>query len=142
MSAPTPITAPAGFAPAYAVGFSDPTGNLVLVNQDARLPVASAAPAPEPLVGQASDGGQVGPFSAVAGRVVSVTLGGEWQGTVRLLRSTNGGATLSPLRVAGEPWGQYNAAGCEQAWLECEEGVSFYLDIDLISGTVAYRVSQ
>jgi hypothetical protein len=65
-----------------------------------------------------------------------------WDGTVRLLRSTDGGATKVPLRVGGASWAEYTQPGCEQAWTETEEGTSFYLDIALNSGTIDYRVSQ
>lgn len=142
MSDPTPIAAPAGYAPSYAVGFADPARNLVLVSEDARLPIAAAAPAPAALADQASASMRAGPYLAVPGRIVTVTLEGVFEGTVTLLRSTDGGATLSPLRVAGEPWAQFTRSGCEQAWLETEDGASFYLDIQLASGVVSYRVSQ
>lgn len=141
MSDPTPIAAPAGYAPSYALGFADPARNLVMVSEETRLPIAAAAPAPAALAGQASASMQAGPYLAVPGRIVSVTLDGAWEGTVTLLRSTDAGATLSPLHVAGEPWAQFTRPGCEQAWLETE-GASFYLDIQLASGSVAYRVSQ
>jgi len=139
---PTPITVPAGYAPAFAVGFSDPSEQLTIVGEGARLPVSVAAPAPAPVAGQSSVPELVGPFNATAGRVVSVTLGGAWEGTVRLLRSTDGGTTKVPLRVGGIDWGEYTSPGCEQAWVESEDGASFYLDIALVSGSVAYRVSQ
>lgn len=138
----TAISTPAGFAPAHAVGFADPNGQLALVSDAAPLPVATSAAAPLPLAGQASASGLVGPFAATPGRVVVVTLDGVWDGTVRLLRSTDGGATTAPLRVAGAAWAEYTESGCEQAWSETEEGASFYLDIALVSGAVAYRVSQ
>lgn len=142
MSDPTPISAPAGYAPTFALGFADPDVNLSLVSDGRRLPVAVAAPAPAPLVGEASASTLTGPFAATAGRVVTVSLDGEWQGTVRLLRSTDGGVSQSPLRVAGAAWAEYTSSGCEQAWSETEEGASFYLDIALTSGSVTYRVSQ
>jgi hypothetical protein len=142
MSDPTPIETPAGYAPAYAIGFADPAQNLILVSEADRLPVAFLPPPPDALVGQAAASAQVGPFEAVPGRIVSVTLRGSWEGTVSLLRSTDGGATLSPLRVAGQPWGQFTAPGCEQVWLETEDGASFFLDVQLVSGTLDYRVSQ
>ena len=142
MPDPTPISTPAGYAPAYAIGFADSAQNLVLVSKTERLPVALTPPAPEALTGEAAASVQAGPFEAVPGRIVSVTLSGTWAGTVVLLRSSDGGTTLVPLRVAGQPWGQYTQSGCEQAWLETEDGASFYLDIQLVSGTVAYRVSQ
>lgn len=138
----TAITTPAGFAPAYAVGYSDPNGQLALVSDAAPLPVATSAPAPVALAGDAAVSLVAGPFEATAGRTILVTLDGQWTGTVRLLRSTDGGATKIPLRVGGAAWGEYTESGCEQAWTETEEGVSFYLDIALTSGTLAYRVSQ
>ena len=136
------IQTPAGYASGYAVGYADPADNLILVSEAERLPVAPVAPAPAAFVGQASTALVAGPFEAVAGRVVTVTLGGTWEGTIRLLRSTDGGSTLVALRVAGEPWAEYSQPGCEQAWLETEDGASFYLDVQLVSGTADYRVSQ
>ncbi|MBO0748802.1 MAG: hypothetical protein J2O44_00010 [Porphyrobacter sp.] len=136
------ISIPAGFAPAYAVGYSDAGGQLALVSDAAPLPVAMSAPAPAPLVGQSAASELIGPFNATSGRVIVVTLDGEWAGTVRLLRSTDGGLTRAPLRVGGSAWAEYTESGCEQAWTETEEGASFYLDIALDSGAVSYRVSQ
>ena len=142
MSKPIPISFPSGYAPGYALGYADPDRNVVLVDEQDRLPVALAAPSPAPLEGQAAVSGESGPFAAVPGRVVLVELNGTWDGSVRLLRSVDGGATRSPLRVAGEPWAVFTANGCEQAWLETEAGASFYLEIALDSGSVTYRVSQ
>lgn len=142
MSEPVPIQTPAGYASAYAIGYADPAENLVLVSGASPLPVASASAAPAPLTGESAASLLAGPFEAVSGRVVTVTLGGSWQGSVRLMRSTDGGATLDPLKVAGEPWAQYSAPGCEQAWFEGEDGASFFLDIELASGSISYRVSQ
>lgn len=136
------ISVPAGFAPAYAVGFSDTGGQLALVSDAAPLPVTLAAPAPIPLTGQSAASEVVGPFVPAAGRVIVVTLDGEWEGWVRLLRSTDGGLTKVPLRAGGLPWAEYSEPGTEQAWLETEEGASFYLDIALTSGSLTYRVSQ
>ncbi len=136
------ISTPAGFAPAYAVGYSGANGLLALVSDAAPLPVATSAPAPLALSGEAAASETVGPFAATAGRVIVISLDGAWDGTVQLLRSTDGGTTKIPLRVGGTVWAQYTEPGCEQAWTETEEGVSFYLDIALNSGTVAYRLSQ
>lgn len=45
----TPITSPAGYAPAFALGYADSTtGALSLVNPSAPLPVTSTSIAPEP----------------------------------------------------------------------------------------------
>lgn len=136
------ISVPAGFAPAYALGYADAGGQLALVSDATPLPVATAAPAPAPLTGQSAASELVGPFEPTPGRAIVVTLDGEFDGTVRLLRSTDDGLTKVPLRVGGSAWAEYTAPGCEQAWSETEEGTSFYLDIALASGTVAYRVSQ
>jgi hypothetical protein len=142
MSDPTPISLPAGYAPAFALGFADSTHNLNIVSDGLRLPVAFAGAAPPPLSGETSESLVAGSFAATPGRVISVTLDGEWDGTVRLLRSTDGGTTMTPLRVGGSPWAEYTSCGCEQAWTETEEGTSFYLDVALNSGTLTYRVSQ
>ena len=138
----SPISVPAGFAPAYAVGYSDTGGHLALVSDAAPLPVATAPFAPEPLVGSISASAIVGPFDAVAGRIVSLALDGEWEGTATLLRSTDGGASKLALRVAGESWGTFSSSGLEQVWQETEDGATFFLDVSLQSGTLAYRVSQ
>jgi hypothetical protein len=143
MTSPTPsISVPAGFAPAYAVGYSGLDGSLALASHAAPLPVAIAGPAPAPLVGEATASTIAGPFMASPGRTIIVTLAGEWSGTVRLLRSIDGGATQVPLRVGGAPWGEFTEPGCEQAWSETEDGATFYLDVAVASGTVSYRVSQ
>ena len=138
----SPIAVPAGYAPAYAMGYSGGDGQLALVSGAAPLPVATSAPAPAPLAGQSAASEVVGPFEATPGRVVTVTLAGEFEGTARLLRSTDGGATRVPLRVGGAAWAEYTQPGCEQAWAETEQGASFFLDIALVSGAVSYRVSQ
>ena len=137
----TPIHTPAGYASANAIGYAGSAENLVLVSEASPLPVASLPAAPPPLVGYSATPGIVGPFEAVAGRIVSVTLGGVWEGKVSLRRSTDG-TTLTSLPVAGEAWGEYDRPGCEQAWLETEDGVSFFLDLQPVSGVIDYRVSQ
>jgi len=50
-----PITTPAGYAPAFAIGFSDQSGTLSIVQSDRPLPVSLLTDAPgAPLEGQAS----------------------------------------------------------------------------------------
>jgi hypothetical protein len=143
MTSTTPsISLPAGFAPAYAVGFAGLDGALALTSHATPLPVATAGPAAAPLAGETAASTLAGPFAGAVGRPIVVKLDGQWTGRARLLRSTDGGVTRVPLRVAGAPWGEFTESGCEQAWSETEEGVTFYLDIALSSGTVAYRVSQ
>lgn len=139
-----PISVPAGFAPAFALGYSDAQSNLTMVTATAPLPVSvsNAATAPAPLTGQTATAAVVGPFNAVAGLPVIVALSGTWTGTVQVLRSTDGGATRLPLRIGGSSWGTYHESGVEQAWIDNENGVSFYLDITPATGSVTYRVSQ
>ena len=141
MSKSPPIQTPAGYASANAIGYADSAETLILVSETSPLPVAAVPAAPEPLVGQTLVPGIFGPFEAVAGRIVTVTLRGSWQGRVFLRRSMDG-TTLTPLRVAGETWAEYDQPGCEQAWLETEEGASFFLDVQPVSGLIDYRVSQ
>ena len=143
MPTPPPISLPAGYAPAVAFGFADAEARLAMVSAAKPLPVTLTASAPPaPLAGSTTQSLMAGPYHAVRDLPILVALEGNWTGTVQLLRSDDGGATRLPLRVAGIEWGTYHEQGVEQAWIETEHGISFYLDIALVSGTVAYRVSQ
>jgi len=55
MAQDSPVKLPAGYAPAFTIGFSDAGGNIVLAAADAPLPVSLSAPAapssPAPLSG-------------------------------------------------------------------------------------------
>lgn len=138
-----PISAPAGYAPASAVGFSDEQNRLAVVSSAKPLPVSIArAPSGQPIVGSATGAALAGPFVAESGLPITVLLEGSWTGTVKVLRSRDGGVTRHALLAGGMPWGEFTQPGCEQVWVEQESGVSFYLDIQLDTGTLAYRVSQ
>lgn len=139
-----PISTPAGFAPAFAIGFADAQDKLTTVTETEPLPVmvANAASAPPALTGQSSVPALAGPFTATPGLPVTVALSGTWTGTAQLLRSINGGTTKLPLRVGGSIWGTFSEPGVEQVWVDNEAGVSFYLDLIPASGTINYRVSQ
>lgn len=141
---PHPISIPAGYAPAFAVGYSDGNGALSLARHDSPLPVEMrfAAAAPVALTGSASASETVGPFHPVPGRPVILVLSGDWSGTVQLERSVDDGATRHPLTVAGSPWARFNGNACEAVWSESEAGVSLYLDASLESGTLEYRIAQ
>ena len=141
----TPVKTPGGFAPAIAIGQSDDTGNLALIDANNPLPVRLSegqGPAPDALVGSTSASGRAGPYLPRAGRAVYLQLSGQWAGEVRLVRSIDSGATVSALTVAGSPWAQFTGNVCEAVWEENEAGAELYLDIDLTSGTLDYRVSQ
>lgn len=138
-----PIETPAGFAPAFACGYADAAGRLETVGAASPLPVAVFRGASAvPLEGIATQSGIVGPFAPNGESPVTLALSGEWTGQVALRRSTDGGATLHALRVAGRAWGEFAGNGVEQVWSENDAQASFWLDIALQSGTCAYRVSQ
>ncbi len=92
MPANTPVHTPAGFAPAFALGYSDEDGNLVLAKSSAPIPVSAGDRArPGALEGSTAASAIVGPFSPVSQISVMLELAGEWTGTVQLQRSSDGG---------------------------------------------------
>lgn len=109
------IIAPAGYVPVTAIAHDNGSGNAQVAQRSHPLPVTpvSSPALSTPLAGTATASGQFGPFVPEAGRTIWVTLSGTWTGTVRLLRSTDGGATRLPLTVAGEPWGVFTAPANE-----------------------------
>lgn len=143
MSAPS-ISTPAGFAPAFAMGFADPANRLEKVSRTSPLPVgiASAPSTAAALTGEAITSLLAGPFTPDGQAPVVVTLAGDWSGEARLMRSADNGITLHGLRVAGLEWGVFTANGSEQVWSESELGTTFWLDISITSGSCMYRVSQ
>jgi hypothetical protein len=158
-----PIKSPAGYVPAFAVGFADAGGELAVVDTLKPLPVALTSsqplpvsldsqdpiaveaytpPAPAPLAGTIAATGLVGPFIPVAGRPVVLTLSGAWTGSVQVSRSIDGGTTRHPVTVAGLVWGRFTANACEPVWQEQETGAHLYLEITVASGSPAYRFAQ
>ena len=143
MPAQTPVQLPAGFAPAFALGYSDESGNLVLAKQSAPIPVSAGDRArPAALVGSTASSVIAGPFAPISDVSVMIELAGSWAGTVQLQRSSDGGATRHDVTVGGAQWGNYAANACEPVWDESELGAELYLDITINSGTLNYRVSQ
>lgn len=143
MSAQTRIQLPAGFAPAFALGYSDPAGNLILAGEARPIPVSQSDRArPQPLAGSTSTSTLAGPFLPIPGISVMLELGGSWTGAVQLQRSSDGGTTLHDVTVGGAAWGRYSGNACEPVWDESELGVELYLSVTLASGTLDYRVSQ
>jgi hypothetical protein len=140
-----PIRAPGGFAPVTAIGRADAHGDLALVNESNPLPVRlsdATGSAPPALSGSSEGSAVVCPFAPRPGRPVYLELSGDWQGEVRLVRSVDGGASRSPLTIAGSAWAVFRANVCEPVWEEGEAGAQLYLEITVSSGTLAYRVSQ
>jgi hypothetical protein len=153
MPSNNPIKMPAGYVPAFALGFSGPDGDLEVVDSTKPLPVALAsadplavqpvfAPAPSPLEGTSAASAVVGPFTPVVGRPVVLSLAGTWEGAVQLMRSVDGGLTSLSVTAGGFAWGRYTANACEQVWEEQEDGAQLSLDIALTSGTISYRIAQ
>lgn len=150
MATTTPINLPARYASAFAVGHADASGNLNLVSEGQPLPVrvidgsigSGSGTSPNVLAGQTTTDTVAGPFQPALGVPITVTLAGTWTGTVKVMRSTDNGATLMPLTVAGAPWGEFQANANEQVWSEAEAAARFYLTIDLTSGSLSYRVAQ
>lgn len=139
---PTPIQNPAPFVPSRAMSFAALDGSSQLVSVEWPLPVTTLPPAPGVLAGMVSASAQVGPYQPAPGRPVVLTLSGEWVGTARLLRSSDGGITRSPLTVGGQAWGEFTQNCCEAVWEEFEEAATLYLDLAMVSGTLHYRFAQ
>lgn len=144
-----PISYPARYAPGVALNYADEVGNAILVSQSAPLPVTLAAavgggsttPSP-PLTGSTAIASTTGTYVPVAGRPLVLTLTGTWTGTVKLLRSINGGTTKLSLTLAGAPWAEYTANVNEPVWEESEAAAVFFLQFTPLSGTIAYRLAQ
>lgn len=143
----SPIQSPASFVPSQATAFADGDGNALVVSASNPLPVTLAAATgstttASPLAGSANASGTFGPFQPAAGKPVVLALSGSWSGTVKVLRSTDGGATRLALTAAGSPWAQFTANCCEPVWEDTDTAARLYLDVTLASGTLAYRMAQ
>ena len=143
---PTPILSPAAYVPSRAAAFSDVDGNALLVSNANPMPVAILAGGTgtvlTALAGSTAATGILGPYQPAVDRSIMLALSGTWTGTVKVVRSTDGGTTKLPLTVAGSVWGQFTANCCEPVWEEADASSRFYLDVTLASGTLTYRVSQ
>lgn len=137
------LRSPAGYLTSVAVAYSNPEGNADVVSALNPLPVALAPSAANaPLTGSTATALVAGPFQPQAGRAVMLALSGTWSGQVRLLRSTDGGATKLPLTAMGGAYGTFAGNVCEPVWEESESAALLYLDITITSGTLAYRMGQ
>ena len=143
ISQSVPIEAPGGFAPVMALGRDNGQGQLTLVSSYAPLPTIVLAPdTPAAFAGEASAAQVVGPFTPATLVPVYLTLAGDWTGSVRVLRSVDGGTTRHPLTLGGSGWACFSANACEPVWIESEMGAQLYLDLAPASGTLAYRIAQ
>jgi hypothetical protein len=71
-----------------------------------------------------------------------LSLSGTWTGTVKITRSTDGGATRLPLTAMGDSYGSYSANICEPVWEEGESAAQLYLDVTMATGALTYRMGQ
>lgn len=139
----TPIDVPGGFVPAVAITLGEIDGEPQPITAATPMPVQTVhrASRSQPLSGETASSGTLGPFNPEIGREIVLTLGGDWQGEVRLHRSIDGGATTAPATLGGEElcwWRSLN----EVVWVETEANVSLYLVATLSAGTLAYRFAQ
>lgn len=139
---PVSILSPSGYATTRAVAFADTDGSALLASAASPLPVTLGTAPTTPLTGTATVSAVVGPYQPAIGRESILTLSGSWTGTLRVLRSTDGGTTKLPLTVAGSPWAQFTGNCCEPVWDETEAVARLYLDIALTSGSLTYRIAQ
>lgn len=137
-----PIQSPAGYVPSRSVAFADVDGTALLASTAIPLPVTTSPAAATALTGSAAATGVLGPFQPAAGRAIMLSLSGTWVGTVKLVRSTDGGTTKLPLTINGGVWAQFTTNCCEAVWEESDSTARFYLDVTLTSGTLAYRLAQ
>lgn len=137
-----PIQSPAGYVPSRGVAFADVDSTALLVSAAVPLPVTTSPAAATALAGSTAVTAVLGPFQPAAGRAIMLSLSGTWAGTIKLIRSTDGGTTKLPLTINGTAWAQFTTNCCEAVWDESDAIARFYLDITLTSGTVAYRLAQ
>lgn len=139
---PVSILSPSGYAATRALVFADTDGSALLASVASPLPVTLGTAPTTPLSGTATVSVVTGPYQPALGRESILTLSGSWTGTIRVLRSTDGGTTKLPLTVAGSPWAQFTGNCCEPVWDETEAAARLYLDIALTSGSLSYRIAQ
>jgi hypothetical protein len=139
---PLPIQSPSGYAATRALVFADPNGDALFASAATPLPVTLSSATAAALAGSTATSGVFGPYQPAPGRAAMLSLAGTWAGTVRVLRSVDGGATKLPLTVAGSVWGQFTGNCCEPVWEESEAAATLWLEVTQTAGTLAYRLAQ
>lgn len=138
-----PVATPANYATLSAIGYAEADSTLSTVSADKPLPVSTVSmPAPAALSGTTAASGVVGPFAPNSDKPVVLALSGSWTGTVKVLRSTDAGATKLPITAGGVAWGVFSANCCEAVWQETVVGAALYLDLAIGSGSLTYRMAQ
>jgi len=139
----SPLKTPAGYVPQMAVAFANAGGDAEPVSAANPLPFTEQPfTAAAPLTGSTATSAVVGPFAPRSGRAIVLALSGTWTGTVKVLRSVDGGATKGGLTAGGTAWGVFTGNACEPVWDESEAAATLFLDITVTSGSVTYRMGQ
>jgi len=126
-----------------AISFANQSGDADIVGAANPVPTTEQPfTAPAALAGVSAASALIGPFAPRAGRAVVLALSGVWTGTVKLVRSTDGGVTRVSLTAAGLPYGIYTSNVCEPVWEESEASALLYLDVALTAGSLTYRMGQ
>lgn len=144
MTALPAAMAPASYVPFHALALADEEGHARAVNASAPLPVAPVLPpsGTAPLSGTAGTQQLVGPFVPALGRPIWLSLAGEWSGQVQILRSRDGGETMHPLTIGGEPWGRFTSNATEPVAEETVAGATYFLNLKPVSGLINYEIVQ
>ena len=139
-----PCAAPAAYVPYHALAFTGLSDEALAVGSQQPLPVTATfgLAASTPLAGTLSASAIVGPFEPELGRAIWLTLSGSWSGSVTVKRSTDAGATRLPLTAGGLAWAAFSANANEPVAEESVAEAAYYLDVTLVSGTLAYAVMQ
>lgn len=143
---PYQVVVPSQSVPLFAHAFGNEGEAAVAVSAANPLPTAppgTRAADVAPLAGADNSAGveQFGPFVPRLGREVVLTLSGTWSGSVALMRSVDGGATVLPATLGGTAI-SFTANVNEIVWVETEAAATLYLSITLNAGAVTYRVAQ
>lgn len=142
-SAP-PIVNPAGYVTTQVMAIDLGDGSARAIGAANPLPTTQTVTAARstPLSGTTGATGLFGPFAPELNRAIWVALDGVWSGTVQVRRSTDAGATTTPLTLAGQPWATFTANAQEPIGEETAAGATYYLSVTLSSGTLSYRIAQ
>lgn len=144
------VITPAGYITPHALAYTDANGTAQIVSQTQPLPINAVGTLPVQVVasttaalaGTATVSKTVGPYTPLVGRSVMLSLSGTWSGSVSLVRSTDGGATMLPVTIGGAPWAVFSVNCCEPVWDESDATSLLYLQIVVTAGSVTYRLAQ
>lgn len=103
------------------------------------VPAATSTPIQGTVTGNSSTEA----FTPQLGRDMYITLSGTWTGTVRVQRSTDGGATWNNITIGGgQPWGLYTTNADEVVDTPTDGDATYRLGYNVSTGSVTYRLGQ